>query len=312
MKRAHKRGATLIVCDPRTHRPVPLGRHPRPAPDRLRHRADQRADARDPRAGLGGRGVHRRAHRGLRGAPRDPSSATRSSGPARSAACPPSGSGRSHGCWARPKSAGVYYTLGITEHISAPPTSRRSPTSRCCWATWASRRRASTRCVARTTCRGPATSGRCPTSTRTTRRWTTPRSSAKFERAWGRPGLSTTPGLTIPSMMDGLEDGSLKSALRVRREHRDDRAQRRTASSGCWRALELVIVNDIFADRDHRLCRRRVSGHVMGRGGRHVHQHRATGPAGPQGASSRPAKPATTGGSSPSSSKRLGYDPGFT
>ena len=141
MKRAHRRGATLIVADPRT---IDLCRW---ADIHVQHRIGSDIalvnglmhEIID--AGLGGPGVHRAS------TPR----ASRSS--ARRRALPGGARERDH---RRPadvirrvarvlgeaESAGVYYTLGITEHICGTANVRRWPTSRWCWATSASRPRA--------------------------------------------------------------------------------------------------------------------------------------------------------------------------
>jgi formate dehydrogenase major subunit len=72
-----------------------------------------------------------------------------------------------------------------------------------------------------------------------------PQVVAKFEQAWGRHGLPTTVGLTIPSMLAGLEEGSLK-ALYVFGENIVMTEPNTARTSACLEAAELVIVNDIF------------------------------------------------------------------
>jgi formate dehydrogenase major subunit len=69
--------------------------------------------------------------------------------------------------------------------------------------------------------------------------------AARFEAAWGRPGLPARPGRTIPSMLEGLEDGSLR-ALYVFGENIAMSEPNTAHVAACLAAAELVIVNDIF------------------------------------------------------------------
>ena len=231
---------------PADHRPVPLGGHPRPAPDRLRHRADQRADARDHRAGLGEHGVHRGAHRRLRGAPRD-----RRALPGRAGERDHRGPRRRQirrvaRVLGEAESAGVYYTLGITEHISGTANVTalanlqmllgnlgkpgRGPEP----AAWPEQRAGGLRR------RGPAQ--RLPGLPARGR----PRRRGQVRAAWGRPGLPTTVRPDDPLDAGRARERQPRGAVRVRREHRDDRAQHRPHRAACLEAAELVIVNDIF------------------------------------------------------------------
>jgi formate dehydrogenase major subunit len=68
---------------------------------------------------------------------------------------------------------------------------------------------------------------------------------AKFEQAWGRPGLSSTVGLTIPSMLTGLKDGSLR-ALYIFGENIVMSEPNTAHTSACLEAAEFVIANEIF------------------------------------------------------------------
>ncbi len=68
---------------------------------------------------------------------------------------------------------------------------------------------------------------------------------AKFEQAWGRPGLSTTVGRNIPAMLGGIEDGSVR-ALYVFGENIVMSEPNTNRTSRLLEAADLVIVNDIF------------------------------------------------------------------
>ena len=134
------------------------------------------------------------------------------------------------------ESAGVYYTLGITEHICGhrqrhgagqppdaagqPRQARRGPepAARPEQRAGGVRRRGAAQRVP-----GLPAGGR-PAGRREVRAGVGPARPARPPSA-----------CTIPSMLAGLEEGSLQGALRVRREHRDDASPTPPARRPAWR-----------------------------------------------------------------------------
>ena len=104
---------------------------------------------------------------------------------------------------------------------------------------------------------------------------------AMFEALWGRP-LDEEPGLRIPNMMDAAVDGSFKG-LYIQGEdilQSDPNTQHMAAGLA---AMECVVVQDLFLDRDREL-RPRVPARLDLPGEeRHLHQCRAPHPDGAQG-----------------------------
>ena len=154
-------------------------------------------------------------------------------------------------------------------------------------------------CAATTTCRAPATSAPCPTSSPAISRWTTPDIRAKFEAAWGVT-LPTTKGLDNHEMIDAIHRGQAEGAVHQRRRHHHLRLQRQRRRRAPSQARVLRRAGHHLL-RDLPLRRRRSARRALARKGRHLHQHRAPHPAPLPGASSRSANPSPTGRSSSTS-----------
>ena len=117
-------GARLVVVDPRAHRARRLRRRPpAPAPRHQRRRL-QRARRRADRGGADRRAVHRRAHRGLRGAARAGRRLLAASGSRRSPGCSADDLRRAARSLRRGRSPGD--RLGARGHRARPRDRRRA------------------------------------------------------------------------------------------------------------------------------------------------------------------------------------------
>jgi predicted molibdopterin-dependent oxidoreductase YjgC len=143
------------------------------------------------------------------------------------------------------ESAGVYYTLGITEHISGTANVEALANLQMLLGNLGKPGAGLNPLRGQNNVQGACDMGALPDVYHNYQKVTDPAVAAKFEKAWGRPGLSTTVGRTLPAMFDGLDDGSLR-ALYVFGENvvASEPDSHRTA--GRLAAAELVIVNDIF------------------------------------------------------------------
>jgi len=244
MKRAHKRGATLIVCDPRT---IDLCRW---ADIHVQHRigsdialvnglmheiieqgwADQAfIDAHTEgfdavRETVGRYPVERASE--ITGVPADLiRRVARVLGEA--------------------ESAGVYYTLGITEHISGTANVEALANLQMLLGNIGKPGAGLNPLRGQNNVQGACDVGALPDVYVNYQRVDNPEVAAKFEQAWGRPGLSTTAGRNIPAMLGGIEDGSLR-ALYVFGENIVMSEPNTNRTTALLQAAELVIVNDIF------------------------------------------------------------------
>ena len=77
-------------------------------------------------------------------------------------------------------------------------------------------------------------------------------SRVKFEKAWGT-GLPSTPGLTIPDMIDGLGNGSIK-ALYAFGENIANTEPDINHVEHCLRSAEFLVCNDIFPTETTRFA----------------------------------------------------------
>jgi formate dehydrogenase major subunit len=143
------------------------------------------------------------------------------------------------------ESAGVYYTLGITEHISGTANVEALANLQMLLGNLGKPSAGLNPLRGQNNVQGACDVGALPNVYHNYQRVDDADVAAKFEQAWGRPGLSRTPGLTIPSMMDGLEDGSLR-ALYVFGENIVMSEPNTHRTERLLRDAELVIVNDIF------------------------------------------------------------------
>jgi formate dehydrogenase major subunit len=143
------------------------------------------------------------------------------------------------------ESAGVYYTLGITEHISGTANVEALANLQMLLGNLGKPGAGLNPLRGQNNVQGACDVGALPNVYQNYQRVDSPEVAAKFEQAWGRPGLSRTVGRSIPSMMDGLEDGTLR-ALYVFGENIVMTEPNTTRTSALLEAAELVIVNDIF------------------------------------------------------------------
>ena len=143
------------------------------------------------------------------------------------------------------ESAGVYYTLGITEHISGTANVEALANLQMLLGNLGKPGAGLNPLRGQNNVQGACDVGALPDVYQNYQKVDSPEVAAKFEQAWGRPGLSTTVGRNIPAMLNGLEDGSLR-ALYVFGENIVMSEPNSTRTAALLEAAELVIVNDIF------------------------------------------------------------------
>ena len=142
-------------------------------------------------------------------------------------------------------SAAVYYTLGITEHISGTDNVKSLSNLQMLLGNIGKPGAGLNPLRGQNNVQGACDVGALPNVYQNYQKVDDPAVVAKFEQAWGRPGLSTTVGLTIPSMLTGLKDGSLR-ALYVFGENIVMSEPNTAHTTACLEAAEFVIVNEIF------------------------------------------------------------------
>jgi len=143
------------------------------------------------------------------------------------------------------ESAGVYYTLGITEHISGTANVEALADLQMLLGNLGKPSAGLNPLRGQNNVQGACDVGALPDVYQNYQAVDSPEVAAKFEQAWGRPGLSTQVGRNIPSMLSGLEDGSLR-ALYVFGENIVMSEPNTNRTIALLEAAELVIVNDIF------------------------------------------------------------------
>ncbi len=143
------------------------------------------------------------------------------------------------------ESAAVYYTLGITEHVSGTANVMALANLQMLLGNLGRPGTGLNPLRGQNNVQGACDMGALPNVYHDYQRVDDPQVAAKFERAWGRPGLSRTLGRTLPSMMAGLEDGSLR-ALYVFGENIMMSEPNSAHTAARLAAADLVIVNDIF------------------------------------------------------------------
>jgi formate dehydrogenase major subunit len=143
------------------------------------------------------------------------------------------------------ESAGVYYTLGITEHISGTANVEALANLQMLLGNLGKPGAGLNPLRGQNNVQGACDVGALPDVFQNYQRVDDPAVVAKFERAWGRPGLSARVGRNIPSMMNGLEDASLR-ALYIFGENIVMSEPNTARTSRLLESADLVIVNDIF------------------------------------------------------------------
>jgi formate dehydrogenase major subunit len=142
-------------------------------------------------------------------------------------------------------SAGVYYTLGITEHICGTDNVTSLSNLQMLLGNIGKPGAGLNPLRGQNNVQGACDVGALPNVYQNYQKVDDPAVVAKFEQGWGRPGLSPTAGLTIPSMLSGLEDGSVR-ALYVFGENIVMSEPNTAHTTACLEAAEFVIVNEIF------------------------------------------------------------------
>ncbi len=180
--------------------------------------------------------------------------------------------------------AAIFYGLGVTEQAQGVSGVRTLANLAILTGNLGKRRRrARTRCAARTTCRARATSARCRTTSRCTARLTDDATRHAFEAKWGGRPIQKERGLMIPEM---FERGHRRASSR--RCTSSARTSRRPIPNvhhveEALKALELLVVHDIFENVTRALRARDAARLELPREDRHVHQRRAPHPDGARG-----------------------------
>ena len=156
--------------------------------------------------------------------------------------------------------------------------------------------RACIRCAARTMCRAPPTPASSRCSSPTTSRSRTRRSARKYEEAWGVK-LDPKRGKTVVEIMDAVHADEIKGMYIMGENpamsdpdlnHARERAGASRASRGAGH----------LPHRDRVLCRRHPAGLGLAGEGRHRHQHQPPGADGPRRRCRCRARRGRTSGSS--------------
>jgi formate dehydrogenase major subunit len=142
-------------------------------------------------------------------------------------------------------SAGVYYTLGITEHVSGTANVEALANLQMLLGNLGKPGAGLNPLRGQNNVQGACDVGALPNVYQNYQKVDDPEVVAKFERAWGRPGLSATIGKNIPTMLSGIEDGSVR-ALFVFGENIVMSEPNTNRTSRLLEQADLVIVNDIF------------------------------------------------------------------
>jgi formate dehydrogenase major subunit len=142
-------------------------------------------------------------------------------------------------------SAGVYYTLGITEHISGTANVEALANLQMLLGNLGKPSAGLNPLRGQNNVQGACDVGALPNVFQNYQKVDDPEVIAKFEQAWGRPGLSPAVGRNIPAMLGGIEDGSVR-ALYVFGENIVMSEPNTNRTSRLLEAADLVIVNDIF------------------------------------------------------------------
>jgi formate dehydrogenase major subunit len=142
-------------------------------------------------------------------------------------------------------SAGVYYTLGITEHISGTANVEALANLQMLLGNLGKPGAGLNPLRGQNNVQGACDVGALPNVYQNYQKVDDPEVVAKFERAWGRPGLSATVGKNIPTMLSGIEDGTVR-ALFVFGENIVMSEPNTNRTSRLLEQADLVIVNDIF------------------------------------------------------------------
>jgi formate dehydrogenase major subunit len=142
-------------------------------------------------------------------------------------------------------SAGVYYTLGITEHVSGTANVEALANLQMLLGNLGKPSAGLNPLRGQNNVQGACDVGALPNVYQNYQKVDDPEVVAKFERAWGRPGLSATVGKNIPTMLSGIEDGTVR-ALFVFGENIVMSEPNTNRTSRLLEQADLVIVNDIF------------------------------------------------------------------
>lgn len=142
-------------------------------------------------------------------------------------------------------SAAVFYTLGITEHVSGTANVMTLANLQMLLGNLGKPGAGLNPLRGQNNVQGACDVGALPDVYQNYQRVDNPQVVAKFEQAWAKPGLSTSVGLSIPAMMAGVDDGSVR-ALYIFGENIVMSEPNSTQTVARLKAAELVVVNDVF------------------------------------------------------------------
>ena len=143
------------------------------------------------------------------------------------------------------ESAAVYYTLGITEHICGTDNVKALADLQMLLGNIGRPGAGLNPLRGQNNVQGACDMGALPNVYHDYQKVDDPAVRAKFEKAWQRPGLSERVGLMMPSMLSGLEAGNLR-ALYIFGENIVMSEPNSTHTAACLEAAEFVVANDIF------------------------------------------------------------------
>jgi len=142
-------------------------------------------------------------------------------------------------------SAAVFYTLGITEHICGTDNVKSLANLQMLLGNIGQPSTGLNPLRGQNNVQGACDAGALPDVYHNYQKVDDPAVVAKFEEGWGRPGLSDRVGRTLPSMLNGLKDGSLK-ALYIFGENIAMSEPNTAHTAACLEAGEFVVANEIF------------------------------------------------------------------
>jgi formate dehydrogenase major subunit len=142
-------------------------------------------------------------------------------------------------------SAGVYYTLGITEHICGTDNVKSLANLQMLLGNIGKPNTGLNPLRGQNNVQGACDAGALPNVYHNYQKVNDPAVTEKFERGWNRPGLSNKVGRTLPSMLTGLKDGSLR-ALYIFGENIVMSEPNTAHTVECLEAAEFIVANEIY------------------------------------------------------------------
>ncbi len=142
-------------------------------------------------------------------------------------------------------SAALFYTLGITEHICGTDNVKSLANLQMLLGNIGQPSTGLNPLRGQNNVQGACDMGALPNVFHNYQKVTESAVIAKFEEGWNRPGLSDKLGKTLPAMLSGLKDGTLK-ALYIFGENIVNSEPNTAHTIECLEAAEFVIANEIF------------------------------------------------------------------